>query len=96
MTYLEHSCFLFHHGTITCLLVFRFANGAAPNTSQLPNCEYVAVWMDNPHTYPAPPNQKDDPSSSFSTMDRIFLRTTRVVEADEEIVVDYGNSYWNL
>jgi hypothetical protein len=52
--------------------------------------------MDNPYTYPAPPNQKDDPSSSFSTMDRIFLRTTRVVEADEEIVVDYGNSYWNL
>ena len=27
-------------------------------------------------------------------MDRIFLRTTRAVEADEEIVVNYGKGYW--
>jgi hypothetical protein len=28
-------------------------------------------------------------------LDRIFLRTTRAVEADEEIVVNYGKGYWN-
>ena len=93
MTYLEHSCFLFHHGTITCLLVFRFANGAAPETSQCANCEYVAVWMQTPFTHPY---QKDAPSSlGEATLDRIFLRTTRAVEADEEIVVNYGKGYWN-
>jgi hypothetical protein len=48
--------------------------------------------MQTPFTHPY---QKDAPSSlGEATLDRIFLRTTRAVEADEEIVVNYGKGYW--
>jgi hypothetical protein len=63
-----------------------------PGTSQEANCKYVTVSTRTPFVHPY---QKDDPTSLWVTAeDRIFLMTTRAVEADEEIVVDYGEHYW--
>ena len=76
------------------LQVGSFANAAVLAKDR--NTQYVFLPTPSSHSYTQPydveKSSKSWPSASYN--ERVFLRTTELVKAGEEFLVDYGNGYY--